>query len=267
MSESELPLDLEPEKTALFLDCDGTLAPIVAHPDDAAIPVGLLEDLDALARLSGHAVALVSGRSIAQLDAMTAPFAFAASGVHGSERRSSSGRRFSPPIDLDLLSTVSARVADFVVRHPGLVQEPKPASVALHYRMRPDLADEAERLAAAIARDVPGVRLQHGKAVVELRLGSGSKGEAIESFMEEPPFRGRVPVFAGDDVTDEDGFVAVNRLGGIGIKIGSGSTTATRRVADLTQIHDWLGRLRRRWEALAASRSSLSDRNAMKRRA
>lgn len=236
-SEETLPAGgLDVATTAFFLDFDGTLAEIVANPDLAAVKSGTLADLGRLQALAGGAVAVVSGRSIAQLDGLLRPLRLPVAGVHGLERRDADGDLHSVPIDADRHRRLAGLVDAFVADRPGLVAETKPGSVALHYRQRPDLQSECLALAESLARTGGPIRLLRGKMVVEMTLAARTKGDAILAFMRERPFEGRRPWFAGDDVTDEAGFAAVNAMNGISVKVGRGPTYANHRVADVASI-------------------------------
>lgn len=226
---------------ALFLDVDGTLLDIAEHPDAVSsheVDHALLEGLQ---RAADGAVALISGRSLAQLDRIFAPLTLAAAGQHGFERRDVHGRRHRHRFPVDELRPAAARIREFAARHAGLVFEDKGASVALHYRLAPQLgaeAREAMREAAAALGDA--VQIQAGKMVWELKPAGADKGSAIDEFMREPPFAGRTPVFLGDDVTDEHGFRVVNRLGGHSIKVGAGDSAARWRLASPSAARAWL---------------------------
>lgn len=238
---------LDPATTAFFLDCDGTLSRIVDQPHAARVESDIIECLDLLSKATSGALAVVSGRSIEQLDHMLSPLALPLAGVHGIERRNGSGQVFRPSFDAAAVVRIAAELEPFVAENEGLVSEVKSASVALHYRMRPELEPEALSLMSRIASEHPEFRLLRGKMVAELSASHRTKGDAVEDFMREAPFAGRVPVFVGDDVTDEDGFAAIVRLSGIGIKIGAGTTSATHRVGTLDEFHDWLRDLTRTW--------------------
>ena len=237
---------LDRGRTALFLDCDGTLAAIVERPEQALVRPEMLELVCELAGLCGCALAVVSGRSVAQLDTMLAPLHLPLAGVHGAERRDAAGAVHrlpaSPSID-----EVAARAAGFAALHDGVLYESKPGSVAVHYRLRPALQSAVEAFAAEVSAAHPELRVLRGKMVVEISGSRRTKGDAIRDFMGEAPFAGRVPVFVGDDVTDEDGFAAAAALGGIGIRIGAGPTSARYRLSDIAAFADWLGGLRDRW--------------------
>jgi trehalose 6-phosphate phosphatase len=226
---------------ALFLDVDVTLLDIAEHPDqvdahqiDRALVEGLM-------RAAGGALALISGRSLAQLDRLFAPLSLPAAGQHGFERRDLRGARHRHRFPVEILAPAKRRLAEFAARHPGLVVEDKGASVALHYRLAPQMAQAAlDAMREASAPLGGAVQIQAGKMVWELKPAGADKGVAIDEFMREAPFAGRTPVFLGDDVTDEHGFLVVNRLGGHSIKVGPGETAAPWRLADPAAARAWL---------------------------
>jgi trehalose 6-phosphate phosphatase len=213
---------------ALFLDFDGTLVDLAPQPEAVVVPRGLIATLDALSQYLGGALAVISGRPIEQIDAFMAPLQVPVAGVHGTERRRADG-------DLALLSThpmqrVEAAAQELVALHPRLRLERKRGSLALHYRQAPELECTCLRAMQAAVEQSPGLTLLRGKMVVEAKPGGATKGHAIEAFMQEAPFAGRRPVFVGDDVTDEVGFIAVQRLQGVGVKIGEGESMARQRM-------------------------------------
>ncbi|MBE0694422.1 MAG: trehalose-phosphatase [Aquamicrobium sp.] len=240
----DFPADhLPPSRTAFFLDFDGTLAQIVADPDRAAVGAETLAVLRRLEEVAGGAVAVVSGRSIAQLDRMLHPLRLPAAGVHGLERRDAAGTLLQTPVDADAQQRLAAAVSAFVEGRPGLLAEVKPGSVALHYRKRPELEADSLAFAIDLARGDGRIRLVEGKKVIEMKLAARTKGDAIADFMAEAPFSGRLPFFAGDDVTDEAGFALVNGMGGVSLKVGPGETHARYRVADTAAFAACLARL------------------------
>ncbi|MBK0391202.1 trehalose-phosphatase [Ramlibacter algicola] len=215
---------------ALFLDFDGTLVDIAPEPGAIVVPCSLVPTLSALQTYLGGAVAVVSGRSIRELDTYLAPLQLPVAGVHGAERRDASGAldRVEPAS----LEEVTRAALALRARDARLLVEEKGTSVALHYRRAPELERECiDAMAAAVDRS-EGLALLRGKMVVEAKPCGASKGAAIEAFLREPPFAGRTPVFVGDDVTDEAGFEAVQRLGGLGVKVGEGPSAAWQRLAD-----------------------------------
>ncbi|GAB4357138.1 MAG: trehalose-phosphatase [Kiloniellaceae bacterium] len=231
----------DPDTDALFLDVDGTLLTIAPHPDAVEVSDDLLRLLDRLAARTDGAVALISGRAIANLDALFDPLRLPCAGVHGLERRGADAvvHRSNAAA---LLEPLRPALAGFVAARHGLLLEDKQQSLALHFRNAPGCEGEAEAfIRALIAPHAKELELKRGKMVLEVKPSGANKGTAIAAFMTEPPFSGRRPVFIGDDVTDEDGFAVVNRLGGLSIRVGSGGRTAAAcRLADEAAVHAWL---------------------------
>jgi trehalose 6-phosphate phosphatase len=215
---------------ALFLDFDGTMVDIAPQPHAVHVPKPLLVVLQQLHDYLGGAVAVISGRPIAQLDEFLQPLRMAVAGVHGAERRAADGRVHL--LNTHPLDHVEEAARSLCAQHDGLLVENKRGSLALHYRMAPQLEELCVRSIQAAVAESPGITMLRGKMVVEAKPGGASKGRAIEDFLEEPPFTGRTPVFIGDDITDEVGFSTVQRLGGLGIKVGEGHSVAWRRLAD-----------------------------------
>lgn len=227
---------------ALFLDVDGTLLEIESHPDAVRAGPELRQLLARASRALGGALALVSGRTIASLDALFAPLCLPAAGLHGLERRDAAGRVHYPQGYAGRIAAARAGLLEFVQSAPGLLLEDKGAALALHYRNAPALEDACRRqVEAARAAAGEDFHVQHGKRVFELKPSGQDKGTAVAAFMTEAPFHGRTPVFVGDDVTDEDGFRVVNALGGLSIRVGSAGHSAARHAAaDVPGILDWL---------------------------
>ncbi|MDO8064658.1 trehalose-phosphatase [Janthinobacterium sp. SUN206] len=215
--------------TAVFLDFDGTLVDLAPTPDGVRLEAGVIEALALLAERHGGALALISGRPVTQIDAMLAPLVLPVAGVHGVERRGADGT-FSVAATPDV-SPVLARAQALAAMHPGLLVERKRGAVALHYRLAPELEQLCMQEMTAAVQACPGVLLLHGKMVLEAKPSATDKGGAIAAFMQEAPFAGRRPVFAGDDTTDEAGFAYVQQAGGQGVKVGSGPSAATLRLA------------------------------------
>lgn len=227
---------------ALFLDVDGTLLEIAETPQGVHVPASLKELLEALRwRLDG-ALALVSGRSLANLDQLFSPLRFIASGVHGCERRTADGQVHRPEVDAATIARVREQLASFARGHEGLLLEDKHYALAMHFRRAPEMRDEVYRVMnEALAQLGPVFALQAGKAVLELRPGEWTKGSSITSFMQEAPFAGRTPVFVGDDVTDEDAFAVVNEMSGVSIRVGNPTATlAQHRLGSVPEVLRWL---------------------------
>jgi trehalose 6-phosphate phosphatase len=245
MASEEITVVLPPPKPlrlaqdALFLDVDGTLAPIAARPQDVrpdARRTRLLDRLDAA--LDGR-LAVVSGRTLADIDRILEGRVTAAAAVHGLVRRNPDGSIEEAPAHPGL-AEAGERLRAFAARDSGLMVEEKGLSVALHYRLAGAYAAEAKRCAEAIAAET-GLALQHGDMVEELRTPGPTKGDSIAGFLDIPPFRGARPVFVGDDATDEHGFEAVRAAGGVGVLVGPPRPTAAGfRVAGVEAALAWL---------------------------
>jgi trehalose 6-phosphate phosphatase len=235
-----LPEVRDAERYALFFDFDGTLADIAARPDEVRVSEHTRTTLQALSEALGGAVAIISGREIASVDGFLGPVQLAISGVHGLTRRDALGRVHASEIDSKGIADVEQRLVTFVAANPGLLLETKRGAVALHYRQRPELEAASHAAMRGAVNGKDSIKLRPGKMVIEALAHEGNKGAAIGSFLAEPPFRGRLPVFAGDDVTDEDGFALVNSLSGISIKVGAGETQARYRAKNTQELLSWL---------------------------
>lgn len=230
---------IDPARTAFFLDVDGTLLGFKSRPEDVLADPDLLDLLERLRDAAGGALALVSGRKIADLDRIMAPLHLPAGGVHGAEIRFADQRRES--FDNAALGKIRDAARDFVEANDGLRLEDKGATIAIHYRQAPSLAGPVRSfLEAAIVE--PDLMVQHGKMVAEVKSIRCHKGLAIATLMREPPFVGRRPLFIGDDLTDEYGFATVNELEGISIKVAPSDerTVARYTLADLKEVRDFL---------------------------
>ena len=226
---------------AWFLDIDGTLLDIQAVPTAVKSRPADTQLVTGLYAQCGGALALISGRSIAGIDAIFSPLHLPSAGQHGIERRDARGRIHRHPFPEEALRRAAAEIQAFATRHAGLVFEDKGASIALHYRLAPQLAGAVHTALRKAAHHLgKGVEVQGGKMVAELKPAGRNKGLAIDEFMAEPPFRGRVPIFLGDDLTDEHGFHVVNRRGGFSVKIGHGPSAAHYRLRDAAAVRSWL---------------------------
>jgi trehalose 6-phosphate phosphatase len=224
---------------ALFLDFDGTLVELAETPDSIRVSPTLGALLRQLAeKLSGR-IALVTGRSIADLERHLQCSRLAVSGSHGLELRLRDGSHVPLALRHDL-SEVRERIASLAEEIPGLLVENKPFGIALHYRQAPE-AEERVRAALKELASRTGLALQHGKMVIELRPPGADKGDAVRAFMTEPDFAGARPLFVGDDLTDEDAFRAAAELGGGGVLVGPVRETVARwRLADVAAVSAWL---------------------------
>ena len=227
---------------AYFLDVDGTLIDIADTPDAVHVDDALLALIARLQCASGGAVALVSGRALSFLDHRLGALHLPLAGQHGLERRDASGRVWMHAAPPAARSAIKAALAPVLARHPGLLLEDKGLTLALHYRLAPQLAAYAHRLMARLAAAAnAGLEVQRGRRVAEIKPAGVDKGAAVAAYLAEPPFARRRPVFIGDDLNDEHGFAEVNRLDGISIKVGKGASCARYRLADVAAVRRWLG--------------------------
>lgn len=222
---------------ALFLDLDGTLLDIAPTPDAVRVPPGLVDTLVAVAERLRGAMAIVTGRPQDTVDRLLAPLIPAGGFGHGAVLRDAAGRiggaEAIPTPPAAWAETLEARVAAW----PGVILERKPHGLALHFRAVPEREQAARAALEALLAD-------HGQDFVllpahmayEIRPSAVSKGRAVEALMRTEPFAGRLPVFVGDDVTDEEGMDAARRLGGFGLHVGRDF----RRGPD--EVRAWLAR-------------------------
>jgi trehalose 6-phosphate phosphatase len=236
-----LPAVLSPSETAFFFDFDGTLVELAPTPDGVLVQPQVITLLTELRRLTNGAVAVVSGRGIESIDSFLGMPDLPIAGLHGAERRDSNGDTQRIGFHDERLLRMEQVLADVVNHNPGMLLEIKGAALALHYRNAPDREPVARKVTERLVADYPGAYvLQPGKMVYEIKPKDVDKGRAVRAFLEEPPFTGRRPVFAGDDLTDEKGFAVVNERGGVSIKVGPGDTIARSRLESVGALLDWL---------------------------
>lgn len=239
MNDFPLPPAALLDGAALFLDFDGTLIELAETPDSITVAPHLRELLERLSRRLGGRLALVSGRSIADLDRYVSVPGIPFSGSHGLELRLGDGTLvpLHAPRSLD---EVRDRVRRFADERGGLLVENKPAGVALHFRRAPDVARPAIDFMEHLAGEWDLV-VQHGNMVVELRPAGADKGDAVRALMVEEPFAGARPVFVGDDLTDEHAFAAVAQMGGAGVLVGQPRPSAALyRLPSVAGVAEWL---------------------------
>jgi trehalose 6-phosphate phosphatase len=238
-AEARPPL-LDARRHALFLDLDGTLVDIEQHPDDVTASDAVCALLRRWSEASGGAIALITGRTIADADGILRGAVSTIAGVHGLEQRIG-GKVLRDARAAAELASAREEVAALV--GAGRLRarvEDKGAGIALHYRDAPEEGHDVRVLAAQIAAR-HGLRALPGKMVIEIVAGAHTKGDAVETFMRAAPFAGRAPVAVGDDVTDEDAFAAAARGDGFGVRVGGvSSTSAAYRLASPSAVHTWL---------------------------
>lgn len=236
---SRPPPAIDSQQHVLFLDVDGTLLDIQAHPGDVVADDEIVSLLLALESKLG--IALVSGRTIDEIDRVFAPHRFPAAGEHGARIRRPDGNEESTGHQA-LPDDAFERAVGFADEREGLLLERKSAGFALHYRSAPELEADCRTFMTSLRDEIDaGVRLLEGKMVLELACGASNKGTAVEAFLSAPPFTDRVPFYVGDDVTDEDAFDAVNRAGGYSVRVGdSVNTVADYLLDDVRAVREWL---------------------------
>jgi trehalose 6-phosphate phosphatase len=231
---------------ALFLDVDGTLIDLAPTPEAVEVPLTLIPLLQRLAHQLKGAIAFVSGRTIDAIDTLFAPLKIPAVGVHGGEIRGPDGRVVAADRGLaDQIQAAEPALREAVAGMRGVVLENKHSALALHYRSVPERGREVLKIAELLVGNMGGqFAVLMGKCVVEIRPRHLTKGTAIDALMQQPPFHGCTPIFAGDDCTDEDAFEVVNRLGGISVHVGaSAQTRARHRLAGPDELRGWLQQL------------------------
>jgi trehalose 6-phosphate phosphatase len=239
---AEAPV-LELSGAALFLDLDGTLAPIVPRPEQVVPNARRTHLLERLREGLDGRLAVISGRTLDDLDRILEHRVIALAGVHGLTRRTGAGDVKTAQAHPGHDGALSALTAFAAPLH-GVLVEDKGLSIALHYRQAPEIAPAAIREAKRVAR-LTGLALQPGRMVMELRTPGPTKGDSVRAFMGEAPFAGARPIFIGDDLTDEDGFEAAARLGGFGVLVGAPRATAARfQLDDVEAALGWLERAR-----------------------
>ena len=219
-----VPSSLVPHlsETAVLLDIDGTLLDLMPTPREVWVPPGLAKTLSSLYRRTGGAMALVSGRSLNDIDLIFAPDQFPAVGGHGAELRLEADAEavaaHAPPLDKEL----KRRLAAIARLSPGILLEDKGYSLALHYRLAPHAEKAIYEAVSLIRADLPDAPIEvlPGKRVCEIKHSGFTKASGVRELMTHPPFKGRKPFFIGDDVTDESVFAIMPDLGGIAFSVG-----------------------------------------------
>lgn len=231
------PPPLNPKSTALFLDFDGTLAPLQSEPATVFLAPGQPDILLKLATAMDHALAIISGRDILDL-ALRVPSELLRIGGHGLDIAGpgalparTSGEAPGP------LATAFTQIA---AKFENVWVEPKGRVLAVHYRENPDAGAALDDALTIAAAHYPDYNLQPGKMVIEAKPAAANKGAALRATMQSEPFATRFPILIGDDKTDEDAMTAARELGGYGVKVGEGDTVAPWRLTNTTDVWQWL---------------------------
>ncbi len=241
-----------PSRFALFLDVDGTLLDIAATPAEVVVPPQLAPLLARIGKSLDGAVAVLTGRQLAEIDALLAPLKFVGGGVHGAELRTAAGGPIVRVV-VSLPASLVDHALELAKEMPGIIAEPKGPGLALHYRQAPELKAVLEaRMRMLLSRYSDELVLCPGRKLFEIIPRGHSKGTALETLSKLPTFAERLPVMIGDDVGDEPAFTAAQRLGGFGLRVAGEQFAASS--ADLhgpASVLGWLHRLADRLEALS----------------
>lgn len=238
--ENVAPLGHEP--FALFLDVDGTLLDLAERPSDVVTPSGLVATLAGAERKLAGALALISGRSIGDLDRLFEPLRLRASGVHGAEIRFEPDGPVTPaPAAMELPSSLWTALTREVAAFPGAFAEDKRFSFVVHYRLAPAAEQPLRQAVTRLVGSSPiAVEVMDARCAIELKAPGHDKGGAIAAFLSQPAFRGRTPIFVGDDTTDETGFAVVAARGGYAYSVGRRRPGAIGGFAQPRIVRDWL---------------------------
>ena len=240
-------LPAPPAALAFLLDVDGTILDIAPTPADVRVPDELRGALARLDRLTGGAVALVSGRPLEDIDRIFAPLRLAAVGGHGAELRPAKDAPAVAGGAAPLPAELRQRLASIAALGAGILVEDKGYSLALHYRLAPALEDAIEAAVAAACAAAPAgtIEVLPGKAVIEIKRRGFEKATGVRALMRHPPFAGRRPLFVGDDVTDESVFAVLPEIGGVGFSVGRIFPGAAGCFDSPRDVRSWLDRISR----------------------
>jgi trehalose 6-phosphate phosphatase len=236
---------IDPAEFAILLDIDGTLLDIAATPHDVRVPPALRKTLATLKERTDGAIALVSGRSLSDIDLIFAPLKLSAVGGHGAEIRIGANGKANGVQSRFLDRKTRSRLIEVAEVDEGVIMEDKGYSVALHYRLAPDKKRAIEDAVAAICGELPAgtVEVLPGKAVIEIKKSGFNKGTALRALMTQQPFAGRKPIFIGDDVTDEAAFAIVPEFDGLAISVGRMVPGVAQRFETPGDVRRWLERI------------------------
>ena len=226
---------------ALFLDVDGTLLDLAARPDDVVTPAGLVTTLASTERKLDGALALISGRSIDDVDRLFAPLRLKASGVHGAEIRLDPNAPTTPTAAADLPQSLLAALRRAVEPFPGVFVENKRFSFTVHYRLAPSAERPLRNIVEQLVDSIPiAVNIMDAHYAIEIKSPCFDKGRAIAAFLSTSTFRGRTPIFVGDDTTDESGFALVSARGGVAYSVGRRRPGAIGAFSEPGAVREWL---------------------------
>jgi trehalose 6-phosphate phosphatase len=242
-----VPRSLVPHlsQSAILLDIDGTLVDLAPTPREVWVAPGLAKTLNRLLKRTSGALALVSGRSLNDIDLIFAPEQFPAVGGHGAEMRLSTDSEavasHAPPMDKEL----KLRLAAIAKLSPGILLEDKGYSLALHYRLAPHAEKAIYEAVSLIRADLPNAPIEvlPGKCVCEIKHSGFNKATGVRELMTHEPFKGRYPIFIGDDVTDEAVFGIMPDLGGLAFSVGRRAQGVAGHFDEPRDVREWLAHL------------------------
>src|SRR6195256_1749769 len=233
------------DECAILLDIDGTLLDLAPTPREVWVPPGLAKTLNRLHQRTNGALALVSGRSLNDIDLIFAPEQFPGVGGHGAELRIGTDNEavasHAPPMDKEL----KRRLAAIARLSPGILLEDKGYSLALHYRLAPHAEKAIYAAVSLIRADLPNAPIEvlPGKCVCEINHSGFNKAPGVLELMTHEPFKGRRPIFIGDDVTDETVFAIMPELGGFAFSVGRRAKGVNGHFDEPSDVREWLARL------------------------
>jgi trehalose 6-phosphate phosphatase len=255
MELGEISLVPDLRKCALLLDIDGTILDLAPAPQQVWVPAGLRQTLARLDASTGGALALVSGRSLNDIDLIFSPLELAAIGGHGAELRTAAGAE--PVMRAKPLSTaLKRRLASITELGPGILAEDKGYSLALHYRLAPERGDAVRAAVDKACATAPAgtVEILPGKLVVEIKPAGINKATAVCELMDYPPFANRNPIFIGDDTTDVPVFGIISRFGGLGFSVGRVAADVNGHFEKPESVRAWLARIANQDQGTAKAR-------------
>ena len=233
---------LDPARTAYYLDFDGVLVDLAETPDAIEVAPHLADLLNDLSETSGGAVALVSGRAIADIRRHLPAWRGTVIGSHGGEIDRGDGAEALIDADPAKVTAITRMVDGFAASDPAYIAEPKPTGVVLHFRRKPELRGAAWQMLEHTLSEFPGFHIHHSKMAFEVRPDGVGKENAVAALSQEAPFAGRTPLFFGDDVTDEPAMAWANKNGGHSVKVGEGTSCASCRLPGVAAVHAALAR-------------------------
>lgn len=246
-----LPID---KNYCLFLDIDGTLAPFQINPEQSFIPNTTLEIIKEIIQLNIPVIA-VTGRNVETAGKLLHPVEVPIAGLHGLDIYFGSDHYIRPDLSQTNFKKLKQDIIKSCEKHPDLLIEDKGHSIALHYRENPNLENHAIHIMQQINSLHPTLKINKGKFVIELIPNQADKGKAIQTILNHLNLSSVFPIFIGDDLTDESGFIFINQQSGLTIKVGSGETQAKYRLKDIDSVANFLFLFQNRIKSLYVKNS------------